>query len=284
MKFSVITVCRNNLAGLRVTYRGVIEQTFQDYEWIVIDGASTDGSVEWLQVTLETGPARLWMSEPDAGLFDAMNKGLDQASGDYVIFMNGGDTFAEPTVLERVAEAIDRTSPKADFLYGDSVDITGEGVGLYREAKPHATLWRGMFTQHQAMFFSSTRIADLRFPLEFQLSADYSFICSFLKESHASSPPRAVKLTFPICYFALGGLGWVRRIEALSEGFRIRRAVLRQPLWLNASLYALHRLHTYLKRAAPSITRRIRYRTKAPINSVIPSGKDGEASGSTDAR
>ena len=113
MVLSVITVCRNDLGGLKKTYESVVAQTFGDFEWIVADGASTDGTVDYLR-QLEFGRL-VWSSEPDGGVYDAMNKALAKAKGRRVLFLNSGDRFAAPDVLERLLSA----PSTADVVYGD---------------------------------------------------------------------------------------------------------------------------------------------------------------------
>ena len=87
--FSIITVCRNNLGELKQTYDSIKGLNGSDHEWIVIDGNSEDGTKEWLKQI----PSAKWISEPDSGIYNAMNKGIRHASGNYLIFMNSGDCF-----------------------------------------------------------------------------------------------------------------------------------------------------------------------------------------------
>lgn len=99
MTLSIITVNLNNLEGLKRTYDSVVSQTFTDYEWLVIDGGSTDGSREFIEQHQDK--FAYWCSEPDKGIFNAMNKGIVRAKGEYLNFMNSGDCFAcEETVAE----------------------------------------------------------------------------------------------------------------------------------------------------------------------------------------
>jgi glycosyltransferase involved in cell wall biosynthesis len=100
MKYSIITVNFNNKEGLRKTIESVIHQTFRDFEFIIIDGGSTDGSVDVLKEY--DSQINYWVSEPDGGIYNAMNKGVAHAHGDYCIFMNSGDCFYNQTVLEQV--------------------------------------------------------------------------------------------------------------------------------------------------------------------------------------
>ena len=92
MKLSIITVNLNNLEGLKKTYESVVSQTFTDYEWLVIDGGSTDGSREFIEQHQDK--FAYWCSEPDKGIYNAMNKGIVRAKGEYLNFMNSGDYFA----------------------------------------------------------------------------------------------------------------------------------------------------------------------------------------------
>ena len=112
MKLSIITVNLNNLEGLKRTYESVVCQTFTDYEWSVIDGGSTDGSREFIEQHQDK--FAYWCSEPDKGIYNAMNKGIVRAKGEYLNFMNSGDCFADKETLAGVFEK-ERT---ADILYG----------------------------------------------------------------------------------------------------------------------------------------------------------------------
>ena len=101
MKYSVITINYNNSEGLRHTIESVAGQTYKDYEYIIIDGGSTDGSVEVIKKYADR--IDYWVSEPDGGIYNAMNKGVAQAHGEYCIFMNSGDCFFDQNVLMRVS-------------------------------------------------------------------------------------------------------------------------------------------------------------------------------------
>lgn len=112
MKLSIITVNLNNLEGLKKTYESVVCQTFTDYEWIVIDGGSTDGSREFIEQHQDK--FAYWCSDPDKGIYNAMNKGIVRAKGEYLNFMNSGDCFACEETLAKVLVA-ERTE---DIIYG----------------------------------------------------------------------------------------------------------------------------------------------------------------------
>ncbi|GAB2778799.1 glycosyltransferase family 2 protein [Salinimicrobium soli] len=97
-RLSIITVNLNNLEGLKSTLKSVFEQTWQDFEYIIVDGSSTDGSKEYLDANSDK--MDYWISEPDTGIYNAMNKGAKIASGDYLLFLNSGDYFIDRTVLD----------------------------------------------------------------------------------------------------------------------------------------------------------------------------------------
>lgn len=114
MKLSIITINRNNAEGLRRTIRSVISQTCRDFEYIVIDGASDDGSTDIIREY--QADITYWKSEPDKGIYNAMNKGVAQAHGDYCLFINAGDELADKNVLKRVLPRLKGT----DFYAGDT--------------------------------------------------------------------------------------------------------------------------------------------------------------------
>ena len=100
MKCSIVTINRNNASGLEKTMQSVASQTFKDFEYIIIDGASTDASVDVIKAREADFAHIKWMSEPDSGIYNAMNKGIRMATGDYVQFLNSGDCLAAPDVME----------------------------------------------------------------------------------------------------------------------------------------------------------------------------------------
>lgn len=112
MKLSIITVNFNNLHGLQKTMNSILSQTSHDYEWIVIDGGSTDGSKELIEKNDKH--ITYWVSEPDNGIFNAMNKGIEKACGDYLLFLNSGDCLAENDIIGY----INNDTHDSDFLVG----------------------------------------------------------------------------------------------------------------------------------------------------------------------
>ena len=103
MFISIVTINKNNLHGLKNTMESILAQTCDQYEWIIIDGGSSDGSVELIKDN--ASKIHYWVTEPDNGIYNAMNKGIDESSGDYILFLNSGDRFASPTILSSYREA-----------------------------------------------------------------------------------------------------------------------------------------------------------------------------------
>lgn len=213
-RISVVTVVRDDLPGLLATRASLRAQGFGDWEWIVIDGASTDGAAAWLAAHADE-PA-WWRSAPDDGLYDAMNIGLAAATGTYVLFLNAGDTLAGPDVLARLAAAED-----ADLLYGDALERAADGALRRKPARSHRFAFYGMFTHHQAMVYRRERVAGLRFESRFPVGADYAFTLRAL--AHAG---RVSRLDFPVCVFAPGGLSQQQAALGRSDQTRVRRELL----------------------------------------------------------
>jgi putative colanic acid biosynthesis glycosyltransferase len=260
--FSVVTVCYNDRSNLEKTASSVLGQSFDGFEWIVVDGNSSDGSQDVLERIADDRLS--WSSEDDRGLFDAMNKGMNRAKGRYFIFMNSGDTFFDSCTLNTVARAIADSPVEPAFIYGDSIDCSDNGNAYYRRAKSHLLHWRGQFAQHQAMFFRNT---SLRYDLAYRVTADYAFIGEFLKS--VKTPAEAIRLNAPVCRFLLGGINEKKRFKALSEDFVIRRRVFGMSLWSSGLLYGLHFSHTLVKRLFPSAVYAARRLSRPSSSSLL---------------
>lgn len=167
MRVSIITINRNNCEGLRRTMASVLAQTTANFEYIVIDGASTDGSADAIRACAD----RLahWVSEPDGGIYEAMNKGIAAAGGDYCIFMNSGDTFHAPDVL---AQCLPRLCDK-DFYVGD-MQQTGTGHRLIKApATVTAYYLANKFLSHQAAFIRTALLKARPYQTRYRVYADW---------------------------------------------------------------------------------------------------------------
>ena len=170
MKLSIITINYNNKEGLRKTIDSVITQTWRDFEWIVIDGGSTDGSKELIEQYQQH--FSYWCSEPDKGVYNAMNKGIAQTKGEYLNFMNSGDVFYSKDTLEQVFV---RNTLCADMIYGDWVRIE-KNENVLMKAPNELSLYF-FYTDnicHQAMFLKSSSMKNKGYDETFQIYADWA--------------------------------------------------------------------------------------------------------------
>jgi glycosyltransferase involved in cell wall biosynthesis len=174
MKLSIITINKNNARGLERTIQSVIQQTSTDYEYIVIDGASRDGSVDSIKKYADK--INYWVSEPDAGIYNAMNKGIRKASGDYCLFLNSGDTLLASKTLETVFSEI---SGRHDFYYCNLRKDNGTYVFIPEKVGINYLI-SGTFN-HQNMFIRRSLFFKHGFYNEnFKILSDTEF---YLKEA-----------------------------------------------------------------------------------------------------
>lgn len=164
--FTVVTVCLNEADKIRRTCESIARQTHGNHEWIVVDGGSTDGTLDIL-AEYRDSMTRL-LSEPDDGLYHAMNKGLSLAKGEYVVFMNGGDAFTDGEVLARVGACED-----ADLIYGDvHLEATASDVSYPDQLPPCYLLNNSL--PHQACYYRRNLIKDMGgYDTSLAIAADY---------------------------------------------------------------------------------------------------------------
>jgi putative colanic acid biosynthesis glycosyltransferase len=170
LKVSVITVVLNDPLGFEKTADSIVAQQYEHPEWIVIDGSSSGEMKEMMGRYRQH--INQMISEPDNGPYDAMNKGLARATGEWVIFMNAGDAFAGPGVLSSLfAEDIE----DADVIYGDWI-TDYQQFGLLRKAGHPADLWKGMVFSHQAMAIRTGLARQHGFNPAYPIGADYDMV------------------------------------------------------------------------------------------------------------
>lgn len=184
-KFSVITVCYNAQATIEDTIQSVIAQTYHHVEYIIVDGASKDRTLSIINRYRDR--IATVVSEPDKGLYDAMNKGLRLATGDYVCFLNAGDSFHEDDTLQQMVHTLRELTELPDVLYGETelVDAEGHFVRMRRLQAPEHLTWHsfrhGMLVCHQA-FFAKRTLAE-PYDLSYRFSADFDWCIRIMKKS-----------------------------------------------------------------------------------------------------
>ncbi len=243
--FSVITVVRDDLAGLRRTHAGLAAQSCRDFEWIVVDGGSRDGGREWLEA--HRREIAWWRSAADGGIYPAMNIGLAAASGDYLIFLNAGDVLADGEVLARGAAAL-AGAGWPDFCYGDAWEGPPGGPLHLKPARSHRWAWYGMFTHHQAMFCRRAAVEGVFFDPAYPIGADYAFTLEALERARG-----VLHLAWPVCVFATGGCSQRRAAAGRRDQSLIRKKLLKHGFARRMLISAIQLLAYASRKSMPSL-------------------------------
>lgn len=210
--FSVITVHFNQLSLLKSTVENILalEGFGEIIEYIVVDGMSTDGTINYLQHLCSEQPVRQ-LVERDKGIYDAMNKAISMASGRYVVFINAGDEVAEPGLLLKISEQV----PAFDILYGHTL-VAYEGFSRIAQAKPPETFWQGLPFVHQSVIIKRELLIQYPFNLTYKYCADYEQILKLYLAKVDFKKYNGV-----ISRITAGGLSDKQRIRATKEVFSI---------------------------------------------------------------
>ncbi|TKC13023.1 glycosyltransferase [Pedobacter polaris] len=213
-KLSVITIVYNNAKDIERTMLSVLNQTYTNIEYIIIDGASNDGTVAIIDKYKDR--LAIFVSEQDRGIYDAMNKGLALATGDYVLFMNSGDEiYATETVTDVFASA-----PSGDIYYGETemYDENWKSLGQRRHRAPEHFDWHsfkfGMNVSHQAIYIK--RSLTEPFDLRYKYSSDIDWIIKAAKNSS-----NVVNTHMYVAKYLVGGMSKKKHLASLTERFKI---------------------------------------------------------------
>ena len=212
-KLSVITVVFNGVNDIERTMLSVLNQTYPNIEYLVIDGKSNDGTLEIIKKYQDR--IKL-MSEKDTGIYDAMNKGLKMAGGDYLLFMNAGDEIYAPDTVAKVFA----TANDADIYYGETemINDKGESLGQRRHKAPAKFTWRsfkyGMSVSHQAIYIKRS-LTD-QYNERYHLSADIDWIIRAAKKAK-----KIVKVDGYVAKYLVGGMSKQKHKQSLLERYAI---------------------------------------------------------------
>jgi len=226
VRLTIITINYNNREGLARTIASVRKQTFRDYEWIVIDGGSTDGSRQLIEDNKEL--FAFWCSEPDKGIYDAINKGIAHASGQYISCMNSGDEYFSSDTLQ----AVFARPLSADIVYGDWYKVYPDRRILCRMPYPmdfYIFYYHNIC--HQAMFVRTAALQQKGFDLSFGVCADYARWMEMLFAGATFQRVDAV-----ICCYDMSGVS-SQGDAGLEECQRIHREIV--PEWLRPVMQRL---------------------------------------------
>ena len=219
MKISIITVTYHAEATLERTLQSVAQQTYPDIEHLIIDGASTDRTLE----IARQYPHATVFSEPDKGLYDAMNKGLQRATGDYLCFLNAGDKLHSKETLAHIAASVSDDS-SIGVIYGDThiVDAQGQFLRNRRLTPPEHLTWQsfkdGMLVCHQA-FYINRQIA-LSYDTTYRFSADFDWCIRCMKEGEKRGMQN-LYVHEPLADYLAEGMTTANHKTSLKERFKI---------------------------------------------------------------
>ena len=217
-KFSIITVTYNAEQWLERTILSVLSQSYPNIEYIIIDGKSKDKTLDIIR-QYESG-ITYWISEPDKGLYDAMNKGLQNATGDYVWFLNAGDTLPSADIIQLMVQKMSKLKNLPDVIYGETAIAEKDGkiIGMRRLKAPRRLTWQkfrwGMLVCHQS-FIARKAVTD-SYNLSYPLCADYDWCIRVLKASK-----RVFNTRLTLSNFLEAGLSSQQRKASLKERYAI---------------------------------------------------------------
>jgi glycosyltransferase involved in cell wall biosynthesis len=203
---SVITVVFNGSKNIENTILSVTNQDYQRFQYIIIDGGSSDGTLEIIKKY--ENKIDYWISENDLGIYDAMNKGLDIAIGDWVCFMNAGDVFCDSLILSQVFGLNIEEDTKV--IYGNyKVVYPDKNIKSINSGKPDS-LWKGSQFCHQATFVKTNFHKSQKFNIYLKIVADFEFFYKTWKSGH-----KFFYVPISICLYQSGGISDLNRIDTL---------------------------------------------------------------------
>lgn len=211
---SIITACLNDGKNLKKTIQSIRDQQADFIEYIIVDGKSNDDTLNIIEENKQIIQA--WLSEKDEGVYDAMNKGLKMVNGQYILFMNAGDTFYNTSVLRNIKEQ----QRDEDVLYGNAIFVHEDGKYKSPRHKilPSNLDWKsfknGMVVCHQALLIKKTIVAS--YNLKYKVAADLDWAIRSVKNAS-----RIRNLKFIICNFQFGGMSDIQKKKALQERWHI---------------------------------------------------------------
>lgn len=239
IRLSIITITYNAQETLPRTLKSVLTQNYHNIEHIIVDGASTDGTVKMAKeykrdsYTIHNRHRVIIVSEPDNGLYDAMNKGLAMATGDYIVFMNAGDFYPEASTVSsiiRKAKAKKAAIGKLPaVLYGDTDIVDSNGVFLRRRrlTPPKQLTWRsfghGMLVCHQAFYARKDIARGIAYDLRYRYSADVDWCIRVMKAAESRQLP-LLNVQATIANYTEEGLSTKHHRSSLKERYRIMEA------------------------------------------------------------
>lgn len=212
---SIVTISYNSEWCIEKTINSVVGQTYSNIEYLIIDGGSVDNTIEIIKK--HEGRISFWVSEPDNGIYDAMNKAIDKATGEWIIFMNTDDEFANDNVVEHFVSVIDSDNDYAAY-YGDAISCYSIGDRMMKALNLKRLRHRMAFS-HQSVFIRTELMKRKKYSLKYKLAADYNFLLSIYLDGECF-----YYLDFCVSRVKIdAGASFAHFIESKKEVFRIHR-------------------------------------------------------------
>lgn len=241
MNISIITVHMDDFDGLERTFQSLKSLLTRSWvRWVVIDGGSRV-STDDHKACLENirSAAAFFSSEPDSGIYDAMNKGSREANGDYVLYLNAGDELHpdfDPGVLSNLV-----ADTRPDMIWGHCQQRYQNGNIIQIKTRSPAWAWYGMPVYHPAIFFRREALGDSPYDTRYRIAADYDLVCRLL-----SNGATVKQLDSPVCIFHRGGVSDVCSDKSLNEENKVRLTYYRIPAIAGGAVKSFKRLNSRL--------------------------------------
>ena len=225
MKISIVTVVLNDFENIENTIKSVICQSYNDVEYIIIDGGSTDGTCNVIEKLYCDGGIDIYESNKDNGIYDAMNKGIQKASGDYICFMNSGDTFFENSIIAKVHDRI-LLNRYPDFIYGNTLVKKGPKERVIK-ARQFIQIKNTLPFCHQSVFIKLSLHKLKLYNTQYRLASDYDFFAGIsLNNPHWSHMD-----DLTISKITEGGVADAGRLKTTIEYLQIATRHFYIPRW-----------------------------------------------------
>ena len=236
MRFSIITVTYNDFENLKITLNSVKNQKFKDFEYIIIDGGSTDGTIEYFDKFSQDEFNIKFFTGKDEGIYDAMNKGVLKANGEYIIFLGASDTFYSDNILEEVNDIFDKN--KTDILYGKVIFSSGENKGKEFGGKLNFFgILLDQYVAHQSVFAKRDLLEMYPFDLNYKFLSDQDFMLNVKEHKY-----KMKYLNIVISYY--DGMGFSSDISKRREILNERIRLLKNH---NRLIYYIRQIGHYIK-------------------------------------
>ena len=260
LKISIITVVRNDKRGLIKTEKSILSQSFKNFEWVVIDGNSSDGTKEYLTKLKYTFTNII--SENDRGIYDAMNKGIRISEGDYLVFLNAGDEFFNSETLSVVYDKL-ASIENVDVLFGGADIYFDNDNYIYRSPQDIDTCINfSLPGHHQATYYSKNILDKIEYPLEYEHSGDYAIICILYKNGI-----KTININESLTKFVIGHHSFKNKYKILYYSSKVQKNIL-QLSNLKISISFIRRLFSTL---IVQITYKYTFLTKV-LNIILNKG------------